>query len=95
MAAAQVFEALMLVCFGVGWPISMLKVLRTRRAEGKSAVFMVLVLLGYVAGITAKFLRAAHDGTYPELVTGLYALNTVFVAIDLALVLKYGYRPRT
>jgi hypothetical protein len=92
--AAQVLEALMLVCFGVGWPISMLKVLRTRRAEGKSALFMVLVLLGYAAGIAAKFVRAAHTGAWPELVTGLYALNAVFVTIDLGLVLKYGYRAK-
>jgi len=91
--AAQVLEGVMLLCFGFGWPISVLKLLRTRRADGKSALFLVLVFLGYAAGISAKFVRAASAGSTLELVTALYALNALFVVIDLALVLRYR-RPR-
>jgi hypothetical protein len=93
MSWPQVFEGLMLVCFGFSWPISILKMLRVRRAEGKSALFVLLVLLGYVAGIVAKLVRAAEGHSWPETVVLLYLLNLVFVSIDLTLVLRYRARP--
>jgi hypothetical protein len=89
----QVFEGLMLVCFGFSWPISILKMVRVRRAEGKSALFVLLVLFGYLAGIGAKLVKAANEHSWPETVILLYLLNLVFVSIDLALVLKYRVRP--
>lgn len=88
-AAAQGFEAAMLICFGVSWPVAIFKTWRTRRTEGKSLAFLVLVFLGYLAGVTSKFLRAAATSGTPEPVTALYALNAVFVAVDLALCLRF------
>ena len=43
----SVFELGMLFCFGVCWPISIYKSLKTKRTEGKSLLFMVVVWLGY------------------------------------------------
>lgn len=88
--AAQVFEAAMLVCFGVSWPMAIIKSLRTRRTEGKSFAFLVLVFVGYVAGVTAKCVRAAAEGRPPEMVTLLYALNGLFVAADAMLYIRYS-----
>jgi hypothetical protein len=85
---AQVFEAGMLVCFGFAWPIDIMRTLRTCRVEGKSVTFMGLILLGYMAGLTAKVLRAGVAGRWPEWVTALYALNACMVTIDIALVLR-------
>ncbi|OPZ30433.1 MAG: hypothetical protein BWY99_02934 [Synergistetes bacterium ADurb.BinA166] len=34
--AAQTLEALMLLCFGISWPLAVWKTWRTRRTEGKS-----------------------------------------------------------
>lgn len=85
IVVAEILEAGMLVCFGFAWPIDVLRTLRTRRVEGKSAGFMGLVLLGYVCGMTAKVLRAW--GHWPEVVTALYAFNAVMVATDIALTL--------
>jgi len=82
---AEVFEAVMLVCFGVSWPVSIVKTLRVRRVEGKSQVFLILVLLGYVTGVIAKLLyAAAHEEAIPR-VTWLYVLNGAMVFIDLML----------
>jgi hypothetical protein len=89
-AAGQVFEAGMLVCFGVAWPVDIYKTLRTRETRGKSARFMSLIFLGYLSGIAAKVIRA--DGGLPEAVTWLYALNALLVGLDIALCLHY--RPR-
>ena len=86
---AEVFEAVMLICFGVSWPVSIAKTLRVRRVEGKSPVFLVLVLLGYAAGVIAKVLYAAAHQTPVPLVTGLYVLNGAMVFVDLMLYRKF------
>jgi len=47
----SIFEVLMLVCFGLSWPISIAKALRTEKVAGKSPVFMGVICLGYLSGI--------------------------------------------
>ena len=89
LTAGQLFEAGMLICFGVSWPVAILKTWRSKRVEGKSIGFLVLVFIGYMSGIVAKFIRAATDDKAIELVTLLYALNAALVMVDLLLVLKY------
>ena len=81
------FEITMLVCFGASWPFSILRVWRTRSATGKSIVFLTLVLVGYIAGITHKILYATDP------VVALYALNAVMVSIDLGLSIQYRGGP--
>jgi len=79
------FEALMLVCFGVSWPVSIAKTLRTGVVLGKSPLFMAIVCLGYMSGIAHKLLVSC------DWVIALYVLNLVMVAVDLAL--YYFYLP--
>jgi hypothetical protein len=78
-----VFEALMLICFGVSWPISICKALRTKVVAGKSPLFMAIVFLGYLSGIAFKLTGR------PDWVLALYIMNAVFVMTDLALYVKY------
>ena len=52
--AAQILEAVMLVCFGFSWPISLIKNIRVRSARAMSLPFICLIITGYVAGIAAK-----------------------------------------
>ena len=87
--AVQLFEAGMLVCFGASWPVSILKSLRTRHVAGKSLGFMVLVLVGYLLGLTGKLLYAHALGELPQPVSILYALNALLVAVDIALYARY------
>ena len=82
----SVFEITMLVCFGVSWPISIAKAVRTRVVLGKSPLFMGIICLGYGCGIIHKVVYAM-DG-----VIVLYILNLILVAVDLALYMRY--RPR-
>ena len=81
----SVFEVMMLVCFGVSWPISIGKALRTKRVEGKIPVFMVVICLGYLSGILHKLFFAF------DWVIVLYAINMIMVAT--ALFLYYHYLP--
>jgi len=93
LSVGQVLEGGMLVCFGVSWPVDILKTLRTRRTEGKSLLFMALILTGYLLGLSAKLVRAAQAARAPELITGLYVLNAAFIAVDIALTYRYRVRP--
>jgi hypothetical protein len=79
----SVFEVLMLVCFGVSWPISISKALRTKVVAGKSPIFMIIVILGYASGITHKLLYSR------DWVIMLYGLNLIMVAIDLVLYFRF------
>ena len=78
-----IFEALMLVCFGAGWPFSIAKALRTKKVDGKSVIFMVVIGMGYVFGILNKIL------VHYDWVFFLYVLNLLMVIIDLSLYYYY------
>lgn len=75
----SIFEIIMLLCFGAAWPVSIAKSLKTKRTGGKSLVFLIIVILGYGAGIINKILYS------PDFVVWLYALNATMVAIDAGL----------
>jgi predicted tellurium resistance membrane protein TerC len=79
----SVFEAGMLICFGISWPVSIAKALRTKQVVGKSPVFMAIVCLGYLSGILHKVL-VDYDW-----VIALYVLNLAMVAFDLFLYYRY------
>ena len=53
---SQFFEALMVICFGISWPMNIIKSLKTRTAKGKSLLFLLFILVGYVFGISAKLI---------------------------------------
>lgn len=95
LTSAQLFEGAMLLAFGVSWPISILKMLRTGQVAGKSPLFLTLVFCGYLCGVGAKMLRAAHGGLWPERVTVLYALNAAMVLTDLLLYIRISRRLRS
>ena len=68
----------MLICFGMAWPVSVLKSWRSRTNEGKSLFFMVIVFFGYLSGLAHKlWWQDEVDG-----VVWLYLLNAVMVAAD-------------
>ncbi|MCK4999106.1 MAG: hypothetical protein KAS23_06215 [Anaerohalosphaera sp.] len=75
----NIFEALMLVCFGAAWPASIYRSWVSRTAAGKSIVFLAVVELGYLAGITHKFINGIDGVIY------LYVLNAVMVLVDICL----------
>jgi hypothetical protein len=75
-----IFESLMLICFGVSWPISVWKSYTSRSTKGKSVIFTSAIILGYIAGICGKI--AGDNINY---VLALYILNLCFVSVDFAL----------
>ena len=83
----SIFEAIMLICFGISWPFSIAKAVRTKVVAGKSPMFMAIVFAGYVSGVVHKALYCR------DWIIALYVLNMVLVAIDLALYAKYSKAP--
>ncbi len=86
--AMSVFEIGMLVCFAASWPAAILRTFLSKNPGGKSVLFAVLVIIGYLCGATHKVLYK------PDLVFWLYLFNTLLVGTDLVLVLIYRRRQR-
>jgi lipopolysaccharide export LptBFGC system permease protein LptF len=81
---APYFEAMMMICFGISWPVAIAKTLRTRNVAGMSLFFLVVVELGYLAGILSKLLGRL------DWVVALYIMNFLFVATEITLYLRYS-----
>ncbi|MDP4126320.1 MAG: hypothetical protein Q8912_05180 [Bacillota bacterium] len=77
----SIFEIIMLVCFGAAWPLSIYKSYTSRSTEGKSLSFLVVILIGYTAGIMHKIFY------HYDAVVFLYLLNFMMVLADLLLYL--------
>lgn len=76
------FEAVMLICFGAAWPVSIFKSLTTRSVEGKSLGFLIIVLIGYAAGVLHKVFYDL------DRVIMLYIINLLLVGIDILVYLR-------
>jgi len=75
----HVFEAGMLICFGISWPVNIYKSVKSRTAAGKSVIFLYLVWVGYLSGIINKLINNF------DLVFWLYVLNALMVSVDIVL----------
>ena len=75
---AQIFEVIMLICFGISWPISVIKSIKSRSAKGKSLVFTIAIIIGYCAGIASKIISGITN-----YVLWLYIFNLAVVTADL------------
>jgi hypothetical protein len=73
------FEIAMLVCFGAAWPFSIYRSYVSKSTKGKSAVFLIIVIIGYASGILHKMMYS-FDG-----VIWCYIVNMVMVIIDTSL----------
>ncbi len=77
-----IFEATMLLCFGVAWPIASMGMLRTGRAEGKGLGFTMIIWVGYLAGATSKVVTADAPDILLAPVFWLYVLNSFTVGLN-------------
>ena len=93
---AEILEIIMIVSFGVSWPINVVKSYRARTAKGKSLVFLVCILVGYIAGITSKLINEQYMASFSEkwYVLFFYVLNFVMVSIDFVLYFRNKHLDR-
>ncbi len=75
----SILEMTMLICFGAAWPLSIYKSYTSKSTAGKSVFFLIIIMIGYVAGILNKLLYNYDFVIY------LYLLNLFMVFIDTML----------
>ena len=79
----QILETIMLLCFGFSWPLNVIKAYKAKTTKGTSLPFIILIITGYVAGITAKILT--NQINY---VLIAYILNLAIVSINVLVYLR-------
>ena len=84
---SEILEIMMIVSFGVSWPMNVIKSYKARTTKGKSLSFLILIFIGYIAGIASKFTNEAYMASFSEkwYVLFFYFLNLTMVGIDLCL----------
>jgi hypothetical protein len=78
----SLFEIGMLICFGFAWPTSIYKSIKSKSVEGKSVLFLYIIMTGYVFGMVHKLMYSL------DFVIVLYAINFLMVFTDLLLYYK-------
>ena len=78
MEIAPILETIMLVCFGFSWPINLIKAYKARTAKSTSLPFVLLIIMGYIAGISAKIILGNIN-----YVLVAYLLNLAIVSLNL------------
>lgn len=77
---ASIMETVMVICFGLSWPLSIIRSYRAKTAKGKSIFFAIFIVVGYIAGILAKTITHSFNLAYY-----FYYINVVMVSIDISL----------
>ncbi len=80
------FEIIMLLCFGAAWPFSIHRAIKSGNVSGKSPVFLLIVLAGYISGIIHKLLY-----NYDPVIF-IYIVNAMMVAIDMGIYFRIQYK---
>lgn len=56
LTAASILEALMVISFGLSWPLNISKAWKARSTKGMSLPFYLLIWTGYIFAIASKLL---------------------------------------
>ena len=84
---SEILEIIMIISFGFSWPFNVVKSYKARTAKGKSPLFLILILFGYIAGIASKLTNASYVANIVEkwYVLFFYVLNFLMVGTDFIL----------
>ena len=74
----SILETVMLVCFGFSWPLNVMKAYKAKTAKGTSLPFIMLIIIGYIAGISAKLISGQIN-----YVLIAYILNLAIVSLNV------------
>jgi hypothetical protein len=87
---AEILEVIMIVSFGASWPLNVIKSYKARTTKGKSLAFLLLILFGYVAGITSKLINTVYMAQIEQkwYVLFFYVLNFIMVTLDLCMYIR-------
>lgn len=78
----NVFEVIMLLCFGVAWPFSIRKAYITKSNGSMSLMFLLVVIAGYIAGMINNVINGI------DYVICFYIVNTVMILVNTYLFIQ-------
>lgn len=83
----ELFEILMLVAFGISWPLNVFKSLKAKTTKGKSLTFLILIFGGYICGVISKLINPLYMESISTkwYVLLIYVINLIMVGTDLCL----------
>ena len=88
-ADGEIFEIIMLICFGCSWPVTILKTLKSKTVKGITPIFYYLVVIGYISGAIYKYF---YHFNY---VFFLYIINIITVSTQLYLYYYYHNKEKS
>ena len=80
MNTASILETMMILCFGISWPLSIARMYKSRTTGGKSVLFSCFILIGYLCGIASKMMTHNYNLAFV-----FYIINTCMVTVDILL----------
>ncbi len=94
LTAASIMEALMVICFGLSWPLNIAKAWKARSTKGMSLLFYFFIWIGYIFAIIGKGISIYYyryvvgtADTWTDVVKWyvmfFYVLNTVMITAGI------------
>lgn len=62
---ASIMEMMMVVLFGISWPLNIVKAWKSRSAKGTSVLFYTFIWLGYIFALAGKFALIRNNAPAP------------------------------
>ena len=90
-AFASVMETMMVLCFGISWPLNIVRAWKARTARGTSVLFYFFIWSGYVFALIGKIVTIRMNVPQPWYETVawyvmfFYVLNITMVSIGILL----------
>ena len=87
----SIMETMMVVCFGISWPLNIVKAWKSRTAKGTSLLFYSFIWIGYIFSLAGKFALIISAVPQPWYVTVkwyvmfFYVVNIIMVTTGIAI----------
>lgn len=85
----SIMETMMVILFGISWPINIIKAWKARTAKGTSVLFYFFIWLGYIFALIGKFALIKENAGIPWYntvhwyVMFFYFVNIIMVTIGI------------
>lgn len=90
----SVMETLMVICFGISWPINIIKAWKSKTAKGSSVLFYFFIWIGYIFAMVGKMAMIIANSPNPWYETVkwyvmfFYVLNIIMVSAGIIICLR-------
>lgn len=98
---ASIMETLMVICFGISWPLNIIKAWKSRTAQGTSILFYSFIFIGYIFALVGKFVLIHLNAPNPWYETVhwyvmfFYILNILMVSTGIFIYIRNKILDRT